>query len=301
MLKPQLAVDVNENCEGMRFPVWGFIKADGVRGCHLTGSFTGRSLKPLDNIALTKKYSHMAYEGFDGELTVDGELRGAELCNRTGSVVRKRDGGTNVVWNLFDYLHPSVVGLKYKDRYAALVEAASRVTGVYVLPYQIINNVAEAMAFIEWCSDNGYEGAIFRDPEALHKSGRATASKNDFWRWKPTSDKDALVIGYEEALENQNETKVNALGRTERSSHKANKVGKGMVGVLICQDLLTNEVIRVGPGKSTHKQRVDWFNNPTLIVGHYIKYTSLDTGVKDAPRQARYSAHRPAADVLKAA
>lgn len=297
-VKPQLAVDILPDFAKMRFPVMGFRKIDGVRGCHLTGSFTGRSLKDLDNLALTAKFSHPGYEGFDGELTVDGELFGPELCNRTGSVVRRVQGGLNVVWNLFDYLHPDVIDLPYGQRYDAMVEAAKDDPFLYVLPFGWITDAAGAAAFIDECLDLGYEGAIFRDPNALHKSGRATESKNDFWRFKPTSDKDALVLGFEEAMENQNEAKVNPLGRTERSSHQENKVGKGMVGALICKDLLTNETIRVGPGKSSHKQRIEWFNDPTLIVGHYIKYTSLDTGVKDAPRQARYACHRVDADTL---
>jgi hypothetical protein len=321
---PQLAVDIDPDFKGMRFPVWGFRKIDGVRGCHVTGKFTGRSLEDLANTALVEKFSHPGYEGFDGELTIDGYLsnralpahlttpdkvgdKPKTLCSLTTGITSRgklRKGETalptNVVWNLFDYLHPTVIDLPYEERYAALAALLSDPLfehSIHLLPYVVINNAEEAQAFIDECLALGYEGAIFRDPKAKHKHGRATAKLNDFWRFKPASVKDCIINGFEEAMENQNEAKVNALGRTERSSHKENKVGKGMIGTFLATDVATGEPIRLGPGSSTHDQRVHWFNNPTEICGWPAEYVSLDTGVKDAPRQARFLRRREKTDM----
>jgi DNA ligase-1 len=320
---PQLAVDIAPDFKGMRFPVWGFRKVDGVRGCHVTGKFTGRSLEDLANTALVEKFSDPVFEGFDGELTIDGYLtnrtlpahltapdkpgdKPKTLCSLTTGItsrgkLRKGEAElpTNVVWNLFDWLHPDVVDLPYEDRYSRLTQIVEQANPAWVnvLPYVVIEDAEQAQAFIDECLALGYEGAIFRDPKAKHKHGRATAKLNDFWRFKPASVKDCIITGFEEAMENQNEATTNALGRTERSSHKENKVGKGMIGAFLATDVATSQPIRLGPGSATHAQRVEWFNNPDQICGWPAEYVSLDTGIKDAPRQARFLRRREKTDM----
>ena len=118
-----------------------------------------------------------------------------------------------------------------------------------------------------------------------------------YTRAKPQSDKEAYVIGLVEAMENLNEAKINELGHSERSSHKENKVGKGMVGMLQCKDLTTGMLIDVGAGKMTHPEREYYWNNPEEIIGKYIKYKSMDVGVKDKPRFARYMSIRAETDM----
>ncbi len=312
-LTVQSAVDVNY--AKMRFPVWGFAKVDGVRGAHITGGLTGRSLDPFKNTALVARFASQAYAGFDGELTINGWLtrqevpEGETLCSLTTGLCNRfklKKGETellgNAVWNLFDWLHPDVVGLPYGERYRELESYLAELGPAHVrlLPYRVIDNIEQAEAFCIEMLDAGYEGAVFRDPKAMHKSGRTTESCNDFWRWKPVSDKDAICTGFEEAETNNNEAKVNSLGRTERSAHKGNKVGNGMVGTVLGLDVLTGKPFRCGPGALTHKQRTEMFNDPTLLVGHPFKYTSLDTGVKDEPRQARFASLRARADMTPA-
>lgn len=302
----------------VKFPLWGFWKIDGVRAGHVRG-FVGRSMDPFKNTALNARFSAQVYEGFDGELTIDGLLtaetlpEGETLCSLTTGLANRsklKKGETelpsNMGWNLFDYLHPSIAHLPYEQRYNLLVLAIHETAPAHVrvLPYTVINNIEEAEAFIDACLDGtamglGYpcEGAIFRDPKALHKSGRPGKRDNDFWRFKPESDKDAICTGFEEAQTNNNEATTNSLGRTERSAHKENKVGNGMVGTVLGIDVLTGKPIRVGPGKMPHAFRIAAFNSPTLLVGQPFKYCSLDTGVKDAPRQGRFVSLRAKEDM----
>lgn len=303
---PQLAVDFNP--AKARYPLMGFQKIDGVRAVHVTGGLTGRSMDPFKNSAVVAKFAYAGYAGFDGEMTIDGlltneTLDGETLCSLTTGLMNRakiKKGETalpdNVVWNLFDWLHPMVVDLTYLARYNQLLHLPPA-PHMRVLPFVWIENEEQALAWIDKCLAEKYEGAIFRDPEAKHKSGRATEKLNDFWRFKPVSDKDAIVLSVEEAMENQNEAKTNSLGRTERSAHFENKVGNGMIGCLVCRDVETSQTIRVGPGAMTHKDRIASFQDQTLIVGHGIKYRSLDTGVKDAPRQARFVCRRAKEDM----
>lgn len=323
----QLAHDINiKTFKGVIFPLWGFPKVDGVRGVRVKPHLTGRSLEPFKNSALVVKFTDPAYAGFDGELTINGYLTNAELAAaiERGEITPEDDNATlcslttgltnraklrkgedslpdNAVWNLFDFLREDVVHLPYEERYDALArlyDSDQCPPHVNLLPYTVIENEQQALDFIQWCIDNHFEGAVFRDPKAKHKSGRPGKKDNDFWRFKPTSDKDAFVIGIEEAMENQNEATTNALGRTERSSAKAGKVPKGMIGNLICLDLETEKIIKVPAGKMKEDFKIAAFRDQSLIVGHPIKYTSLDTGVKDAPRQGRFTELRAMFDLL---
>lgn len=314
-IKPQFAVDTVDGPR--RYPVWGFPKVDGVRGgCYNEPVLTGRSLEPFKNTDVVALFSDDAHLGFDGELTLFGHvtckyLGGDSLCSLTTGVTNRaklRKGETelpaDLQWNLFDYLHPDVIDLTYEQRYNALAIRLmfSPVRDrLVLLPYEVIENEEQEAAFIQKCLDAEFEGAIFRDPKAKHKSGRATPKGNDFWRFKPTSDKDFICTGFEEAMENQNEAKVNALGRTERSSHKENLVGKSMVGTILGTDVTTGAPIRIGPGALKHDERIAIWANPAAWIGMPGKYTSLDTGVKDAPRQARFAAWRPKEDLVREA
>jgi DNA ligase-1 len=311
-ITPQLAVDFDP--AKARYPLMAFRKIDGVRaGRYIPeGGLTGRSMDPFKNSAVVALYADERYAGFDGEITIDGRLKGDDLCSLTTGLMNRAKVAKgedslpiNVVWNLFDYLHPDVVHLPYIQRLAALARVlggySEPLLGVHLLPWVWIRNEAEAIAFIEESVELGFEGAIFRDPDAMHKSGRATAKLNDFWRHKPVSDKDAIVTGYEEALENQNEAKTNSLGRTERSSHQENLVGKGMVGTILATDVLTGKPIRLGPGTMKHDERLaEWEAYVAAglpVLNKPCKYASLDTGVKDQPRQARWISWRAAEDM----
>lgn len=294
-IKPHLATDV---CwEKLKFPVYATRKIDGVRMLNVGGKAVGRSLKPHANKYVTTLFSLPELEGLDGEVTF-GHTTSDSLCRDTTGALNRIEGSPVVFWHIFDYIHPEWVDKPYTDRLMAAAKVVEKFPemNIAVLDDYLISNLEEAQAFYQESLDLGYEGAIFRNNNP-HKSGRCTVNEGSYLRAKPSSDKEAVVISLVEAMENQNEVKVNALGRTERSSHKENKVGKGMIGMLQCRDVATGMLIDVGAGKMTHSEREYFWNNPQEIVGKFVKYRSLDTGIKSAPRFARYICMRAEADM----
>ena len=261
------------------------------RAINLDGTLKARSLKPHENLFTTEKYSKDIYLGFDGELIV-GAPNEEDTLNRTSSATRTINWKGDISWYVFDWLHPEVVHLPYIDRLHKLKDYVRNqgwaLDGIHVVTYEIVNNAEEAEAFYQKCLDEGYEGAVFRNPNGKHKSGRSTLKENDFLRAKPQSTKEAVVLSVYEAMENQNEVKINELGRTERSSHKENLVLKGMLGGMIAKCLVTGLEINVGPGKMTHDQRKYYWLHQDEIVGKIITYKSMDKGVKDLPRFPRF-------------
>ena len=296
-LKPHLCCDAD--LDKVKDGVWIMPKLDGVRMLHITGKATGRSLKAHGNLYVTEKFSDIKYAWLDGEVTF-GDIRGDSLCRDTTSVMSRIQGEPDVVWNLFDYLAPHVIDKPYKERYQALVQYVQANLAddpsIAVIPYEIVL-AKDIEARYEAFLDEGYEGLIIRDPNGLAKSGRATVKEGSYLRLKPQSDKEARVVRLVEAEQNLNEAKTNELGRTERSSHKENKVGKGMVGMLVCIDCTTGMEIDVGAGKLTHEERTYYWEHPEEMVGQLIKYRSMDKGVKTKPRFARYICKRSIEDM----
>ncbi len=300
--KTQLAVDID--FDKAIYPLMGFYKFDGCRLWNKDGQALARSNEPHENVFITNKYSDIMFSGFDGELTV-GKPNEEDTLNRTSSATRKHKWEGEIVWNLFDWVHDCVIDLTFHERYLALLNYVEKNlevmhnNGIRIIPFEWIHSKEEAEAFYQRALDDGYEGAVYRNPKGKHKSGRSTLKENDFLRAKPQSTKEAVVHSIYEAMENQNEATTNALGRTERSSHKENLVPKGMLGGMWCyhpQDE-SKTLFKIGPGKMTHDMRKHYFEHSEELIGQLITYKSMDKGVKDAPRFGRYIAIRSKKDM----
>lgn len=320
-ITPTLANDIDY--AKARFPLMAFPKLDGVRASRFQDFLHGRSMDPFKNTSVVAKFSGPEYAGFDGEMTYNGWTHanqvpdGESLCSLTTGLMNRAKAKKgedalpdNAVWNLFDWLRPNWAGATYLERWQGLAEYVENsqqegeLPHVAVVYWEWIHTQEQAEAYIVRKLREGYEGAIFRDPNALHKSGRADKKSNDFWRHKPVSDKDAIVTGVYEAEENLNEAKTNSLGHIERSSHQENKVGKGMAGGFHATDVLSGKPIKVPCGAMKHDERVEvwqaWLADPASVVGRGLKYTSLDFGTIDQPRQARWTSWRAVEDMEKA-
>lgn len=298
---PMLASDLKGQAK--RFPIAMMPKIDGVRANKFTSLLTGRSMEPHANWHVTSHFSLASYDGFDGEMAAEIETH-PDLCRLTSSALSTREGTPNIVWHLFDYVTYQTQDLPYQERYAALkarVEALQEESPILknflqVVPLVVVHNEDELKAqHLAWI-EQGYEGSILRTLEGKHKSGRSTAKEGDLLRIKDFVEEDAIVLKILEGDKNNNEAKKNALGRTERSSHKANKVPNGMVGKLVCQDVKTGKVILVTPGRMPHKDRLKYFQNPELLIGQMIKYKYFNHGIKDRPRFATFQSIRIESD-----
>lgn len=311
-MKPQLATDWDE--KKLKFPLILQPKIDGVRGLKLGDKFTGRSLKTFANKALTAVFSHGVFTGVDGELAYPGGITQPRLCSLTTGLTLRIDDPTRPEIVVFDHVTPETVAMAYRARMQLAWDHAERINDhfgalvAHKIEAHTVHSLPELLEYDTDWLDKGYEGSITRNPDAFVKEGRATGRTQELWRIKRFIDCEARVLELVEAQENQNVAKVNELGRSERSSHQENKVGKGMVGSLRCvfeQDVVHDGevlfpaglVIMVGPGEMTHEDRVDYWNNPGKIVNHMIKLNTFPQGVKDKPRFPTFVSIRAAADI----
>ena len=321
-LKPHLACDVD--LTKVKWPMLALPKIDGVRGLNLDGNITGRSLKAFKNKFVADCFSNEAFLGFDGELVL-GDWTSPTLCaDTTGFVNRKTakpgkpTASPDFKWYIFDYLAPQAINKPYLERLTIvsdLIEALwagepNTVPNVFVVPATMVHSLEEFLQLEEHWLDVGFEGAILRDPEGMHKSGRATVKTGAYLRLKRFIDFEGEVVEIIEAMENTNEAKTNELGRTERSTHQENMVPKGMVGmvkkrsladvldplsgkVLIAKD----QIVDVGPGKMLHEDRIKFFKQPELLIGQVWKSKFFPKGHKDKPRFPTLVCPRAAEDM----
>lgn len=311
-MKPLLAMDVHKaSC--LVFPCGVQPKIDGVRGLTTEGRFTGRSLKPPENLYTAQFYSDEAHAWMDGEVAAADE-RDPELCRKTSSVLSTITGEPFTYWHVFDYLHKHIREAPYKDRHEYLVGhiASQHSRGlcghVKVVQMQIVKNMAEADAWEELWLEQGYEGIIYRNLNASHKEGRSSKVRCELLRKKQFIDGEAMVESIVEGNENTNEAQTNELGRTFRTSHLDGKVPNGMVGNLQCRLLADvefggkvilqkDQLITVSPGTMTLPQRKHYFEHPEEVVRHVVKYKFFPKGIKDKPRFPTYQSHRSAVDM----
>jgi DNA ligase-1 len=278
-IRPMLAGKLDP--KKLKFPVIVQPKYDGIRAMVIDGKLLTRTLKEVPNRYIFDLLSKPEYEGLDGELIVGNPI--AEDCYRsTVHGVMGHDEQVEFTFYLFDLWN--LPGISYEDRYKRLSVLEDRLPGFCsVVPNTWAYSQDELDDVETEFIDLGHEGGIVRGPDSLYKFGRGSNTAGDLLKLKRFTDAEAEVIGVIEELHNANEATTNALGRTERSSHQANKIGKGTMGALLVRDLTTGVEFKIGTGFSA-AERQDIWNSRESVVGKIAKYKSFPVGVKDAPR-----------------
>lgn len=315
-MKPMLARDWIES--KVKFPCIIQPKIDGVRALCIDGKLVGRSLKPFANKYVTHLLSRPEFSGFDGEITVGTpDNRTSEtLCRDTTSALNRIDGEPIVTWTIFDTQSNEEYCkrlLNIGTTVGTLPERMFFNDAIYirVIGGSTARNMKELLAYESQCLDMGYEGVILRDPDGLYKEGRSD-SKMQCWRIKRFIEEEVLVTKILEGSKNNNEKKVNELGRTERSSHQENMQPNGEVGTIIgtlLKDIfhpVTGNVlfkegleVQVSPGEMTQEECKFYWSNQEQIVGKVIKFKTFPQGVKDKPRFPTFVCFRDKSEIVK--
>jgi hypothetical protein len=112
---------------------------------------------------------------------------------------------------------------------------------------------------------------------------------------KRFQDDEGVIVGFEQAMENQNPAVKNHLGYTERSFSKENLVPLEMIGNFLVE--YKGDTLKVAPGKIDHMERRHIWNNQEEFLGTYLKFRFFSYGVKDKPRFPRAVGMRDLGDL----
>lgn len=283
----------------LKFPLYASPKLDGVRAVVKDSLIVSRTLKPIPNNFIQDMLGNGQFEGMDGELTV-GPSNAPNVMQVTMSGVMTEEGEPDFTFWVFDYWTDPL--LQFHRRHKALSDAfASNTylqgfTRIRLLPQTLVENARDLDSYVATTLRAGYEGVIVRSPSGPYKYGRSTAREGYMLKIKKFTDGEAVVIGFEERMHNGNEATTNALGRTERSTHKANLVPMDTLGALVVKDLQTGAGFSIGTGFDDATRKHIWDNRQSYI-DQIACYKHFEIGVKVAPRFPVFKGFRHAIDV----
>ncbi len=276
--------------EELIYPCYASPKLDGIRASCQNGQFTSNTGKRLPNDYIQSHYdSRMDY--LDGELVV-GDPTHPEVFRKTSSGVMSKGGEPNFTYYVFDYYGSG----DYESRYMNLRNHLPNWIRVALIDQRLINNVEEMLAYEEEMLNLGYEGVIARSLDTGYKNGRATKKQNIIFKIKRFVDDEGVLIGFAEQMQNNNEATVSELGYTKRSSHKANKSGKGTAGKFIIQHPTFGE-LPIGSGTAKDHELQEYWDNQEKYIGKTIVFKYFPIGMKDKPRMPIFKGFRDKMDI----
>ncbi|NBS71037.1 ATP-dependent DNA ligase, partial [bacterium] len=108
-------------------------------------------------------------------------------------------------------------------------------------------------------------------------------------------DDEAVVIGFEEKLTNNNEAKLDNFGNIKRSSSKDGLVAAGTLGTIIVKDS-HGHMFGVGSGLNDETRDEIWANQ-SKYLGKMLKFKHFPQGVKECPRHPVFIGFRDRDDL----
>ncbi len=293
-MKPQLAKDAPTDKDGnlkIQFPAAVQPKYDGIRCAIVDGKALTRSLKEIPNREIFEYLSRPEFEGLDGEIIV-GDPTAEGGFNRTTSYVMTptKKTGENWAYYVFDkWNEPGGFWNRFGAAREAIFPHGEKPLShgrLCIVPSENVLDLTSLEAFEAKMVANGWEGVIVRNPDLPYKFGRSGTKTGEALKIKRFKDGEAIVLDVYERLHNANEATTNALGRTERSSHKAGKIGRGDLGGFMVEEVIdgqrTGRCFKVGTGFNDEQRAEFWDDN--AVIGRIVKFKHFEVGSKDLPR-----------------
>lgn len=232
--KPNLAATPPENFDWTKVN-FEFMaaspKIDGIRVAnHPTLGPSTRTLKPVPNESIRKYLSDPRLRWLDGEVVV-GDWDNPKAFNGTQSGVMSYGGTPNWTYRVFDHFESAQTcgwGIRFEDARRVIddfnAEIPPEFRQVHLVDHVDLDNSEDMDIYEGSCLELGFEGIMLRHRGARYKFGRSTFNEQGLTKIKRFVDEEAIIIGYEPLLVNENEPTINGVGYQKRSSHKAGKI-----------------------------------------------------------------------------
>lgn len=286
-MKPVLAYTV-EDTSTLKYPLFASVKLDGIRCLVIDSVAYSRNMKPIKNEYVQKCIGKPEYNGLDGELIV-GDIFAKDCYRQTNSGVMSKDGEPDFGFYVFDRW--DMEKFKFETRYTNI----PKLPFVEVVSQFEIETEYDLLQFEQELLDKGAEGVMVRSIDGTYKNGRSTAKDGILGKLKRFSDAEYRIVGFVERMHNANEATINALGHTERSSHKENLIGRGDLGALVLETV-DGQQFNCGTGFDDALRAEIWANKDAYL-GRMAKVKSFLIGVKDLPRFPVFISLRDEGDI----
>ena len=291
--RPMLSAQC-KNIKELQYPLLATPKIDGIRcitrnreiidprlGKYQVAGYS-RSLKLIPNAFIQNFIAlDLNLSGLDGELVVGSNFQ------ESTSGIMSSDGKPDFKYMVFDHFNENDSIEPYFERIQRLVELRKlniekKIPRIKLLIPHLIENEQDLSVYEESALMSGCEGVMLRRPESPYKFGRSTWREHYLIKIKRFEDSEAVVVDFVEKYHNANEAQVNALGLTERTTHKENKIPCDTLGALRVMDH-SGAQFNIGSG-FTDSQRKEIWNNRENYLGKIAKFKHQPYGRKDLPR-----------------
>jgi DNA ligase-1 len=251
--------------------------------------------KTIPNDHIRESLRDECPEYLDGEVMTYNEDGTQRTFNEIQGDVMRKAGKPKFKFHVFDkFSHPD---LEFNSRFSQLWDldyAMEMPSFVSIVGHTKLKTMAAINKFAMQALEDGYEGAMLRSLSGKYKQGRSTLRQGWLVKIKFFEDAEGTVIGFDERMHNGNKAKKNALGKTERSTHKDNMVPMGTLGALVL-DTKWGE-LRVGTGFDDKTRQEIWDDRPNRM-GKNVTFTFQPSGAKDKPRFPVYKGFRKELDL----
>ena len=278
------------------FPLLASYKYDGIRCVITADGPLSRSLKPIPNKHVAAALDELPM-GLDGELlAVDADGRPLPFGDQQHVFMGSSDPGH---WQYLVFDTWESPEATFGQRYARLCQYVVGLPRfVQLVHQQVCQDKDDVEEMFRDALAAGFEGLILRRAQDPYKFGRATAKSWSMAKCKPIETAEAVVVGMTEAMENTNAAYKDATGRTKRSSAKAGKVGKGVMGTLIVvSDKWPGKRFEIGTGFTDAQRVALWRDGAELHGEGIVTFEYLDVGGYDVPRSASFKGFRSKEDM----
>jgi DNA ligase 1 len=295
MITRPLLASTLDDISTLKYPVLATPKLDGIRVLKVKGKAVTRRFKPIPNKHIRTLLEKYLPDGVDGEIMTPGTF------NDIQSKVMSHDGEPEFSYHIFDYVNGSL-SKPYSERICDLVRPEV-LKQIKAAPFEIklvlpepIQNQEELLEFEQKCLSEGYEGVMIRQPEGKYKCGRSTPKEQILMKLKRFYDAEAIVIDFEEKMQNENTQERDEFGLSKRSSKKDGLVAANTLGSLIVEDIKTGVKFGIGSGFDDALKQEIWLHK-RKYKNKIVKYKYQSVGVKDAPRFPVFLGFRSKLDI----
>lgn len=276
LLRPQLASsEIPDIYTQVSWPKIMQPKLDGICCLAVDGVAMSRTMKPIPNRYVQKVFKELNLHGLHGELMVKGDF------NEVQSAIMSEDGEPDFYYVVYDKW--DIPEFTYSSRRIECRDLVLSLNSKHLATIDSwdVFDTQGCEDLLELYIESGYEGAMLRDPNSLYKQGRHTLKSQALLKLKKFYDDEAVVIGFEEKLTNNNTQEKDERGYSKRSSKKEGMVPANTLGALIVNWKGTE--FKVGSGY-TDKQRQDIWDNREALLGKLITFKYQELSAKKVPR-----------------
>lgn len=282
---PMLAPNQQPNLDELVYSLIASHKIDGIRMIVKDGKLLTRSLKPIMNANLQKRFSFLAEWSQKNNTILDGELYSPSISFPDLSGMC-RGFENELIDDLKFYCFDRIISENFDEPYNKREKGIQPILDLFnpefitkVKSY-VVNNAQEVKDLFEKVIADKFEGLILRSLDGRYKFSRATLKEGLIFKVKPFVTFDAKITGVEQSTEvNEDaEKKINELGRSVTSKKKDDRHTILKASAFWVE--YEGKPLKVTLAM-TDDEKIDVWINRAGLIGKTIEYKGMKIGMKD--------------------